>query len=643
MDGLRAIAVIPVILFHAGFSLFSGGFVGVDVFFVISGYLITSLLLHDLENGSFSIARFYERRARRILPALVVVLLACLPLAWKWMTPAQLQDFSQGLVAISLFASNILFWIKTSYFSPSSEENPLLHTWSLAVEEQFYIVFPLLLLFLWRHANRHMFAVIIVISITSLMAAEWGWRQAPSANFFLLPTRAWELGAGASCAFLLYRRPATGNASLSALGLGLILYAVLCFDESVPFPSLHALVPVVGTVLVTLFAAPSTPTGRLLSMKWLVGIGLISFSAYLWHQPLFAFARLRSAATPSWELMGLLSLVALGLAYLTWRYVEQPCRRKPVPLLVSRRAVFSASAMAGAMLLSLGLYGHVAEGLPSRIAPSGSTFLAIDVDHRFRFNPGLSEACENGFHPEACRTGDSPEIILWGDSYAMHLASAITASPSLRGREVVQFTKPVCAPIYGLALTSHRYPVAWSRECIAFNEAVKAWMQQAASVKYVIMSSPLGVIYHDAYLANGELHVYPHGNDLVIEHLNRTADQIRQAGKIPVFVSPPPHADEDLAKCVMASLIYDAGNSHACSFRTEQFSSYYIQARELLNSSGIRFPVVYLEPYICGDSICRTVVEGKAVYRDLGHLSVEGSELLGIKHDLLGEILSRAE
>ncbi|MBB3192584.1 acyltransferase family protein [Halomonas cerina] len=643
IDGLRAVAVLPVILFHAGFSWFSGGFVGVDVFFVISGYLITSLLLDDLKKGTFSIARFYERRARRILPALVAVLLGCLPFAWLWLTPAQLQDFSQGLVAISLFASNVLFWLKTHYFAPSAEENPLLHTWSLAIEEQFYIVFPLLLLFLWRHAYRHMLTAILVLSALSLLAAEWGWRQAPSANFFLLPTRAWELGAGVACAFLLNRRPQWSSAPLATLGLGCILFAVLTFDETVPFPSLYTLLPVGGAVLVTLFATPATLTGRVLAMPLLVGIGLISFSAYLWHQPLFAFARLRSLSDPSWAVMALLSLAALALAYLTWRYVEQPFRRKPIPLLLSRQAVFRASGVAGMVMLAAGLYGHMAEGVPGRIAPSGSPFLAIDVDNRIRFNPGLSEACEDGFLPESCRTGQDPEIMLWGDSYAMHLASAITASPSLQDMSLVQFTKPVCAPIYGLALTSHRYPLSWSRECIAFNAQVKAWMEQHPSVKYVVMSSPLGVLYHDAYQANGKLHEHPHGTELVVEHLNRTAEAIRQAGKIPIFVSPPPRSDENLARCIIASMIFVKGNTVNCNFRTEQFSPHYVKARDLLASERITFPVVNLEPYICHDGLCHTFMDGKVVYRDEGHLSREGSEVLGVKHDLLGDILRKAQ
>lgn len=203
---------MPVILFHAGFSSFAGGYVGVDVFFVISGYLITIILINDLDAGRFSLARFYERRARRILPALFVVLLACLPFAWLWMMPSQLTDFAQGLVAVVFFASNVLFWRQSGYFAAAAELNPLLHTWSLAVEEQYYLLFPLFLLTLWRFGRARVFWTVVVLAAVSLLVAEWGWRNSPSANFYLAPSRAWELLAGSICAFLTVGRVQRGRA-----------------------------------------------------------------------------------------------------------------------------------------------------------------------------------------------------------------------------------------------------------------------------------------------------------------------------------------------------------------------------------------------------------------------------------------------
>jgi peptidoglycan/LPS O-acetylase OafA/YrhL len=314
IDGLRAVAVLPVMLFHAGLGAFAGGFVGVDVFFVISGYLITSIILAELEQGCFSIKRFYERRARRILPALFLVLAVCVLLAQVWMLPDQFHEFSRATLSVVFFASNIFFWKSTDYFAPEAEENPLLHTWSLAIEEQFYIVFPVLMLLLWQ-AGRNAVAVLVVLAtVASLALAQYGAYTSPLATFYLLPTRAWELGVGAICAFALHGRARREQPLLALLGFGLIVYAVFAFDGETPFASLYALVPVGGAALVILYGGSTRLVGRVLASGPLVGIGLVSYSAYLWHQPLFAFARVRLAVPPSTGLLLLLTGLSLILA-----------------------------------------------------------------------------------------------------------------------------------------------------------------------------------------------------------------------------------------------------------------------------------------------------------------------------------------
>lgn len=326
IDGLRALAVVPVILFHAGFDLFSGGFVGVDVFFVISGYLITTILIEDIENKRLSIINFYERRARRILPALFFVMLVCIPFAWMWMLPSQMKDFSQSLIAVSLFASNILFWRESGYFAATSEEKPLLHTWSLAVEEQYYVLFPIFLILAWRFGKNRVFWMIVVMASISLLLSEWGWRNKATANFYLAPTRAWELLAGSVAAFIVQKQGVQKNNPLALLGMAAIVFSIFFYDETTPFPSVYALVPVLGVVLLVLYADKETIVAKFLSTKAFVRIGLISYSAYLWHQPLFAFARIRSLEHPSLLLMSSLSFISILLAYFSWRYIEKPFR-----------------------------------------------------------------------------------------------------------------------------------------------------------------------------------------------------------------------------------------------------------------------------------------------------------------------------
>lgn len=365
IDGLRALAVIPVILYHAGIAGFSGGFVGVDIFFVLSGYLISSILLHDLAQGQFSLGRFYERRARRILPALFLVLLVCLPLAGWLLLPHEWVEFGQSLIAVNLFASNILFWLNTDYFAATAETIPLLHTWSLAVEEQFYVLFPLLLWWLWAKARSYLWPVMGLLLVLSLGFSEWFWRQSIEANFFLLPSRMWELLLGVLCALYLQKHtPLTGLSAeiMSVAGLIAIVTSITLLHSGIPFPSVYTLIPTLGTVALIL-SNSQTLVSRLLSTKVLVGIGLISYSAYLWHQPLFVFARLASPDTLSIGLLLGLCVLTLVLAYASWRWVEQPFRqaqRVSLNIFVIGASVISLS------FIALGLAGMLSEGFPQR-------------------------------------------------------------------------------------------------------------------------------------------------------------------------------------------------------------------------------------------------------------------------------------
>lgn len=423
IDGLRAVAVVPVILFHAGFEIMSGGFVGVDVFFVISGYLITTILLTEKTEGRYSILRFYERRARRILPALFAVLLVCLPFAWAWMIPSAFLQFCYSLASTVLFVSNLYFLDSAGYFATGTEHAPLLHTWSLAVEEQYYLLFPLVLLVLGRFSRRWYFVCIGALALASLAFAEWAARAYPDENFFFTLSRLWELFAGSLCAVAVFQRPQQSNQFLGALGLAMIVGAVLFYDAGTPFPSVYALAPVGGTALVILFAARGTIVARLLSLRGFTAIGLISYSAYLWHQPLFAFARVRSIYEPSVWVMIALAVATFPLAWLSWRFVEQPFRHGKTPLLPRRWQVFGASAAMAAALFGFGLMGHATDGAPWRVSQKVADFDSFDKDR----NPytktcqfdGRVDASE---HPlPGCKdflNGDQADVIFIGDSHS---------------------------------------------------------------------------------------------------------------------------------------------------------------------------------------------------------------------------------
>lgn len=358
IDGLRALAVVPVILFHAGYSLFEGGYVGVDVFFVISGYLITSILMHEISENTFSIANFYERRARRLLPAMYFVVACSIPLALFTMLPTALRDFGQSLAATGLFVANFYFFLEADYFDSAAELKPMLHMWSLAVEEQFYILFPPLLAFLWALGQRMVMLGLISIFVLSLAAAEIVLRFDPGAAFYLLPTRAWELAIGAIVALYLRKRVGPTNRTLQEaggiLGITLIVFSILFFDAATPFPGFAALVPTAGTALIILFAGPQTFAGQLLGTRALVGIGLISYSAYLWHQPLFAFARHYALIEPQPWVMPLLAAFSLMLAWVSWRFVERPFRAKSM----TRRTIVKVSISGILATIAVGFALH---------------------------------------------------------------------------------------------------------------------------------------------------------------------------------------------------------------------------------------------------------------------------------------------
>jgi peptidoglycan/LPS O-acetylase OafA/YrhL len=441
IDGLRAIAVAAVILFHAGFTLFSGGFVGVDVFFVISGFLITSIIVEELKTGRFSVLRFYERRARRILPALFTVMAACVPFAYRLLSPDDLKDFAQSLAAICLFASNVLFWGESGYFDTQAELKPLLHTWSLAVEEQFYVVFPLLLLAAWRLGRGVLLSLIGAIAVVSLFISIDEVRNFPSAAFYLLPSRAWQLLVGALASFVADRWPSAAlrqpavRLAGEAVGWGgvvMIVLALFLFDERTPFPGLNAALPTIGTALVLLCASDRTSVGRMLAWRPLVGLGLISYSAYLWHQPLFAFTKHALLADLPADLAIVLCAVTIVLACLSWRYVEQPFRDRG---LISRGAVFALSAAGMAAFVGLGFIGH---RMSDRITQIRLRSVEPALRSQFRTRESLvadRNAFVAQFLPEAGKEFSTDtatkKILILGDSVSEDLYSALMVNSEL--------------------------------------------------------------------------------------------------------------------------------------------------------------------------------------------------------------------
>jgi len=634
IDGLRAVAVVPVIFFHAGVDVFSGGYIGVDVFFVISGYLITSILLHDLQEQQFSLLTFYERRARRILPALCFVVLCCIPFAWLWMMPSELEDFGLSLVGVATFTSNILFWQQSGYFAASAELKPLLHTWSLAVEEQYYIFFPIFLAFVWRVRRSLILACFIVLGAASLALAQWATQNLPTANYYLAPMRFWEIVAGSICAVLLWRDVVRPNVAAAAVGVALVVFAMLSFTAATPTPSIWTVIPVFGTALIILFARDGNRIAAFLDNPVFVFTGLISYSAYLWHQPLIAFFRLRTSDDPQGASLVALVMATFTLAWFSWRYVERPFRASAQNPL-SRSNVLWLGSGALIAVASLGIFLSAFDGHPSRQTPAGESFAEIALVHdNLRPNVGLHSDCDTKHFalPSNCRTSPHPQTVLWGDSYAMQLAPALVASETRV--DFVQVTKSSCGPFPGIS--AHFGKARWW-QCTDFNDQALGWISNTDEIRTVIVSSAFSQLLYPTYERDGTVVDPAEVEERLIKNIVSTQSYLNGRGKLMIFVSPPPQNGRSLGLCYIRKRIFGQPYED-CNFDPDEMTARNTAITRILKRVEVSIPVIWFDDFLCDQATCKTNFDQISIYRDTGHLSISGAAELGRRVNLTGLI-----
>ena len=632
IDGLRAVAVIAVVLFHFGVPGFSGGFVGVDVFFVISGYLITSIIWRQREVSRFSFVEFWARRARRILPALFVMMAAVLAVGWFLMAPKDYEELGRSVRYQVMFVSNLLFMRQEGYFDAASDLKPLLHTWSLAVEEQFYFVFPLLLTLLcsrFKHWRLALFSLLLV----SFGLSVWAVAQHPEKAFFLLPMRAWELLAGAMLAIAPASQkrltPAAAQA-ISLLGMGLILVAVFGYDNSTPFPGAAALLPVLGVVaLIWANEHQSTWVGRVLSTRLMVGLGLISYSWYLWHWPVFVFGSYAGAQEFGPVLTGGLIALTLILGYLSWRFVETPFRERRI--LAGRRQILVA---AGLGILVLGLAGQAlrwADGLPSRLSEQ-----ALQYARGSEWAPELMACITDDKSPADtpfCRYGQSPlapaQMLVWGDSHATALIPALDESAREHGVNVWLASSAGCLPIEGL---EH------GARCANYNRRVERALATEPVRDILLVARWSLYLYGDAKGDHG--HALRDGNghyDRVVaeqrlaDGLRARVEQLRKAGyrvwlmkEVPLQPFNPPYRLSRLA--MLHQPTAGVGMPVEDHLRQKAFINRLL-ADIAAADQGVR--VLDPTPQLCDASgLCRAEQDGYSLYTDDNHLSQVGAKLL---------------
>jgi peptidoglycan/LPS O-acetylase OafA/YrhL len=628
IEGLRALAVVPVIFCHA--RLFCpGGFIGVDVFFVISGYLITKIILSDLCSGGFTLARFYERRVRRIFPALFLMLAVSSACAYLLLLPHEMIAFGKSLMAAAAFVSNVFFSGEIGYFDMAAEQKPLLHVWSLAVEEQFYIFWPLVLLVLHNKAGQKgAFFFCALLAGVSLLHSEYLVHEARSTAFYLMPSRAFELGIGALLSlgsdFAFFRqmpRRAADGASLA--GIALIGAALFLFDDLTPFPGKAALLPCLGAALVIAAGARhATAGGWFLSLPPVTFIGRISYSLYLWHWPILVFTYLYYGRQLHFDEKCWALLLTAVTAYLSWRFVEEPFRRVSVTSL-SARAFVGGAAAAGLVFACAG-WGIVAyDGFPRRIETDSGEIAAMrEESNALQLSPCLTKN-EGAVPPvEGCLLGQSSsaanyDVVLWGDSHARQLAPLLDALGKRLNFTARVISKAGCGPLPGMHFTNEAVPI---KKCPEFNEAIEQ----------VVLKHPPGLIIlasrWDAFATGGWV-----PQPTFVSLLKNTVLALTRAGHRVIIVGLVPVPLRDPLDCVERIKITgrDASECAATSASWAEMNSAVNKALQLAAGNMPNVGIVYPFERYCNAQDCPIfTADGRFIYMDAAHLSPAGAGLL---------------
>jgi len=644
IDGLRALAIIAVLIYHIDERLLPGGFVGVDVFFVISGFLISAIIARDLHAGTFSIAQFYDRRIRRIVPALVAMICAVLAASWFILLPQDMEALGKSVRYVVPAMSNIQFLRNTEdYFRCTNNQFPLLHTWSLGVEEQFYLVFPLLLgaLYRWRKQYWSRAAPLLILFVASLAASAWVVPNHPMKAFFLLPYRAWEMLLGALASLLMLPIPrGRSNHILGIIGLGMILASMAFFSNDTPFPGPSALLPCVGAALLLWTGQHGTSlTYRMLSIKPWVVLGLISYSVYLWHWPLIALANYRLSYT--WTAKVVIFLASLIGGYLSWRYIENPFRNAR---LGSRKKVFALWGITSVLLLGAAWLLEHTKGFPNRFSPEVMHF------HSFRKKtPVLRKYTGNQSHPEVApvlgHSGVKPKFALWGDSHAMAIVPGLEALATEHGEAFKVYGLLGLAPVVGVVRNSDKDPEALLR----YSQAVLNLLVADPSIQTVILHSRWSCYTEgkNEALKSSEPSLYGHhfqskddARNFYESQIKLTIEALLAAGKKIVLIYPVPEVGFNVPDLLAKQAA--AGTQVASTVPCNGFFKRQEFIMKVLDSLGRNNQISRIKPHekLLQDDMLTIRVGQDPLYADDDHLSDPGALYL---KSLLSAVFTSSE
>ncbi|WOI52419.1 acyltransferase family protein [Parvularcula sp. LCG005] len=634
IDGLRSIAVLPVVLYHAGLGL-PGGFVGVDVFFVISGFLITGIVARDIEEKRFTFANFMERRIRRLFPALFAVLALTTLMAAIVLIPSDFVDYAKSLIATCLYVSNIHFYMEIGYFTEAAHLKPLLHTWSLAVEEQFYLFLPVTMVVLYKFFPKAIrLGVLIVATVLSLLLSIWGTAEHASAAFYLLPTRAWELLLGGLLALGVFPRLGGRKKTAEMIGIvGLVglLIANQFYSTAMPFPSYTALLPVLGTLFIIWSGTENqTLVARGLSWRPLVFIGNISYSLYLWHWPVIVFVRYGSNNDMSLGEKWFCVFLSVGLAYLSWRFVEQPFRYRKV--LAKRTGLFIGGMIGSLATICLGFFIASQQGFDQRLEPRLRGLIASMEFEDVPNCHGLMEAqIAAGLACTRGADGVAPDFALIGDSHADAMASAVFDAARDLGRAGYQITGPGYLPlpeVYRIGAYDLRQMTDNTLAFLAAHEEVRTiilggyWTHYVTGVTY----RHEGSVYADAGYDGSGLYY----NARAIENgLERLIAMFPDRQFI-LLEDPPSGRDLHILDYVRGE--HTPWRKASVGLSEEEAVAQRASYEALLRKVGDRHDnvvVVDLLDAFCRDGLCPLFADdGSPLYRDGDHVNDVGASAL---------------
>ena len=634
IDGLRALAVLAVLVFHIDPRLLPGGFLGVDVFFVISGFLITSIIAREIQAGDFSFARFYERRIRRIVPALVVMLVATTLAALVWWWPADLEAYGKALKYVMLSLGNVHFLDAfQDYFNDEARRAPLLHTWSLAVEEQYYFVFPILLFSLFRRLRSGRLVLLILTAVLFLSLGLCIWRgiESPMASFFLLPFRAWEMLVGSFLAMSPFKVSDEKSASREGLiGLFLVLGSFVFFAEKRFVPGLSALPSCLGAALLLRSGARAeSVVARILSWKPLVFVGLISYSVYLWHWPLIVFAKSLWGDGRYGVMAPSLFAVSILSGWASWKWVEQPFRR---PQKVGAKPVWIFWGATTVSLLLFGSWIRQAHGLPKRFPVQVREILEVK-DRKSKLKPENKKYFDPKRAPVYGDDSVTPSVALWGDSHAEALIPAFDELAKEYKKSFKYYGFPGQPPVSGMI----RVVEGATEKKAIYTEKVLEEVAENKDISVVVLHARWSVLNRARNEVPNEepLPVYQRtfkGREdrdaCYVERIRYTVDKLRAAGKRVIFVGPIPEIGVNVPDLLAREAM--KGQSLSTSMKCTDFERRHGYLLDALNSLKKREGVVVILPHerLMTGNDAKISVEGKPLYRDDDHLSEVGANYL---------------